>query len=65
MSKRPKRTKKLEVTERDLERFVADHGLNRPLRQGDMQVVHRNGQVSIFNLDEEVKKLGTFLKGLK
>jgi hypothetical protein len=54
--------KKIVVTEAALKQFEKDHGLDRPLKPGEMHVIHRNGAHSIFNLEEETKKLDDFIR---
>lgn len=56
---------KIAVTEQSLDKFVKDHGLDKPLKPGELHVINRNGETSTFNLAEEVKKLEAFLRGVK
>jgi len=59
---------KLQVSTTDLDKFVKDHGWDKPLKPGEMQFTDRNGNTRVFDLDAEAKKLDQFMKmfgGLK
>lgn len=52
----------LQVTSADLDKFVKDHGWDKPLQPGEFSFTDRNGVTQVRNMADDLKKLDQIMK---
>ena len=52
----------LRVTATDLDKFVKDHGLDKPRKPDEFSFTDRNGVTRVHNMADDLKKLDQMMK---